>query len=156
MAQDQFCTQRETGRLLFQTAPWFLYGEVSGQVSLSSSGGPICTHMPVCTPGRLALSQCSTVIFKRPYQVTIFNIFLYKLNYLGYNTYFKERKVASAALTGQLRTLAALAEHLSSVSHSKYPIATFTPGDSAATCGLTPGTHVVHISIHMQKFIPIK
>ena len=43
-------------RLLSQATPQFLCAEGSGQVTLS--GGPTCTHRPVCTPGNLDLSMC--------------------------------------------------------------------------------------------------
>jgi hypothetical protein len=47
----------ETGSLLSQATPQFLCPEGSGQVPLSSSGGPACTHSPVYTSGRLAPSR---------------------------------------------------------------------------------------------------
>ena len=40
MAQDQLQVQTETGRILPQADPQFLCPEGSGQVPLSSSGGP--------------------------------------------------------------------------------------------------------------------
>jgi hypothetical protein len=58
VAQDQLWVMIETGRLLSQVAPWFLCPEGSGRVPLNSSGGPICTHRPVHTPGGLTPSWC--------------------------------------------------------------------------------------------------
>jgi hypothetical protein len=54
VAQDQLWSQIETGRLLFQAAPWFLCPEASGQVLLSRSGCLPCTYRLFHTPGRLA------------------------------------------------------------------------------------------------------
>ena len=56
LSQDQLWVQTETRRLLSQAARCFLCPEGPGQVPLSSSGGPACTHRSVCTPGRLAPS----------------------------------------------------------------------------------------------------
>jgi hypothetical protein len=54
--------QTETGRLLSQAVPQFLCPDSSGQVSLSSSHGPTCSHRLVCTPGSLALFQSHLVL----------------------------------------------------------------------------------------------
>ena len=57
VVHDQLWAQKETGRNLFQAAPQFLCPEGSGWVPLGISGGPPCTHRPVCTPGRHPPSQ---------------------------------------------------------------------------------------------------
>ena len=58
VAQDQLLVQIETRRLLSQASHRFLCPEGSRRVPLSSSDGFTCAHRLVCTPRRLALSQC--------------------------------------------------------------------------------------------------
>ena len=56
VAQGQFWAQMETGSILSQAAPHFLFPEGSRWVPLSRSGGLTCAHRLVSTPGRPALS----------------------------------------------------------------------------------------------------
>ena len=55
-SQDQLLAHTETGSILSPAVPWFMCPEGSWWVYLNRSGGLMCAHRLVSTPGRFALS----------------------------------------------------------------------------------------------------